>query len=116
MILRDPVEAETTRSMWGRLLTCGGLSTRLSMFRAAPRRVINPPQVDNLPHMAVWISLLIGGAFFLLLRATPDFPGGYDSYRHVKLASRLITEPREVFADPWHLAYFWPKPVDAWKV
>jgi len=61
-----------------------------------------------------WISLLIGVAFFLLLRATPDLPCGYDAYRHVKLASRLITQPAEVFRDPWHLAYFWPKPVDAW--
>jgi len=32
----------------------------------------------------------------------------------VKQASRLITEPRAMFADPWHLAYFWNKPVDPW--
>jgi hypothetical protein len=60
------------------------------------------------------ISVLIGCAFFLLLRATPDSPGGFDAYRHARMASRLLTEPRAVFADPWRLAYFWPKPVDAW--
>jgi hypothetical protein len=60
------------------------------------------------------ISALLGLGFFLLLRATPDIPGGFDGYRHVKQASRLITEPRAMFADPWHLAYFWRVPVDAW--
>lgn len=60
------------------------------------------------------VSILLGLGFFLLLRATPDIPGGFDGYRHVKQASRLITEPRSMFADPWHLAYFWRAPVDAW--
>ncbi len=60
------------------------------------------------------VSLLIGALFFALLSAIPDLPGGFDAYRHVKQASRLISEPRAMFADPWHLAYFWPKPVDAW--
>ena len=60
------------------------------------------------------ISALLGLGFFLLLRATPDIPGGFDGYRHVKQASRLISEPRSMFADPWHLAYFWRVPVDAW--
>lgn len=44
----------------------------------------------------------------------PSLPGGDDGYRHVKLAARLVREPAAVFADPWHLVYFWPKPVDAW--
>ena len=60
------------------------------------------------------IAALIGLGFFLLLRATPDIPGGFDGYRHVKQASRLISEPHSMFADPWHLAYFWRAPVDAW--
>jgi hypothetical protein len=59
------------------------------------------------------IAALIGLGFFLLLRATPDIPGGFDGYRHVKQASRLISEPHSMFADPWHLAYFWRAPVDA---
>jgi hypothetical protein len=60
------------------------------------------------------ISALLGLGFFVLLRATPDIPGGFDGYRHVKQASRLISEPHSMFADPWHLAYFWRAPVDAW--
>ena len=60
------------------------------------------------------ISSLIAGAFFVLLRATPDLPGGYDSYRHARMAARLLRDPQAVFADPWRLAYFWPKPVDPW--
>src|SRR5258708_2174767 len=60
------------------------------------------------------ISVLIGAGFFLLLRATPDLPGGTDGYRHVKQALRLITEPKAMFADPWRLAYFWHRPVDPW--
>ncbi|HEV1286716.1 MAG TPA: hypothetical protein VNU44_15450, partial [Bryobacteraceae bacterium] len=60
------------------------------------------------------ISALLALGFLLLLRATPDIPGGFDGYRHVKQASRLITEPHSMFADPWHLAYFWRLPVDAW--
>ena len=38
-------------AVWGRLLTCGGLPTRLSMCRNAPRPIDNRPQVDNLPHV-----------------------------------------------------------------
>ena len=38
--------------MWGRLATCGGLAIRLSGdIEQCGRRVINPPQVANLPHM-----------------------------------------------------------------
>ena len=69
------------RAMWGRLLTCGGLSTRLSGASAgvasgrpgAPRRraslagpINNRPQVNNLPHIIpargakVWIVLAAG--------------------------------------------------------
>jgi hypothetical protein len=60
------------------------------------------------------ISILIGAAFFLLIRATPDIPAATDAYRHVKQAFRLITEPRAMFVDPWHLAYLWPHAVDPW--
>ncbi|HVP00644.1 MAG TPA: hypothetical protein VMT15_21385 [Bryobacteraceae bacterium] len=60
------------------------------------------------------ISALIGVLFFLLLQATPDVPGGFDGYRHVKQAWRILAEPRAMFSDPWRVAYFWPKPVDAW--
>src|SRR5260370_37983409 len=57
------------------------------------------------------LSVLIGAGFFLLLRTTPDLPGGTDGYRHVKQALRLITEPKAMIADPWRLAYFWHAPV-----
>ncbi len=60
------------------------------------------------------IALLIGASFFLFLLSTPSIPGGDDSYRHLKMASRLATEPSAVFRDPWLLPYAWPKPVDAW--
>ena len=60
------------------------------------------------------ISFLFGAGFFLLVRASPDLPGGTDGYRHVKQAIRLITEPRAMFADPWHLPFLWHKPVDPW--
>jgi hypothetical protein len=62
----------------------------------------------------ILVSILIGAAFFLILRGIPDIPGGYDGYRHAKQALRLVTEPRAMFADPWHLAYFWHVPVDVW--
>jgi hypothetical protein len=39
--------------MWGRLLTCGGLSTRLGGFCTLVGRPINNrPQVANLPHIS----------------------------------------------------------------
>jgi MFS family permease len=39
------------RLMWGRLATCGGLSTRLGgIGTLVGRRVDNPPQADSLPH------------------------------------------------------------------
>ena len=60
------------------------------------------------------MCLLVAAGFFLLVSATPDLPGGFDSYRHVKQASRYVLEPRAVFSDTWSLPYFWPKPVDAW--
>jgi hypothetical protein len=60
------------------------------------------------------ISLLLGASFFLILLSTSSIPGGDDSYRHLKMASRLATEPSAVFRDPWLLPYAWPKPVDAW--
>ncbi len=60
------------------------------------------------------VSALLGALFFLLLQATPDVPGGFDGYRHVKQAWRILAEPSAMFADPWHVAYFWPRPVDAW--
>lgn len=60
------------------------------------------------------IALLVGASFFLILLSTSSIPGGDDAYRHVKMASRLVTEPSKVFADPWLLPYFWSKPVDAW--
>jgi len=66
----------------------------------------------NLRQIAISAILALG--FFLLLRTTPDIPGGFDGYRHVKQASRLISEPHSMFADPWRLAYFWHMPVDAW--
>jgi hypothetical protein len=62
----------------------------------------------------IGLSVLFAAGFFLLLRATPDLPGGTDGYRHVKQALRLITEPKAMFADPWHLVYLWPRPVDPW--
>ena len=62
----------------------------------------------------IFVCLLIAAGFFVLLCATPDLPGGFDAYRHVKQASRYLTEPHEVFTNTWSLPYFWPKPVDAW--
>jgi hypothetical protein len=62
----------------------------------------------------ILVALLFGVAFFCLLRVCPDIPGGDDGYRHVKMASRLIRAPHATFANPWHLVYFWPKPVDPW--
>jgi hypothetical protein len=65
-------------------------------------------------YVDLTIALLLGASFFLILLGTPNIPGGDDAYRHVKMASRLVTDGRAVFADPWLLPYLWPKPVDAW--
>jgi hypothetical protein len=45
--------------MWGRLATCGRLSIGLptTLFKPA-RRVTNPLQVDNLPHISILRALL----------------------------------------------------------
>jgi hypothetical protein len=72
------------------------------------------PHLSRAGRYEILLSILIGAGFFLLLSASPDSSGGFDAYRHAKLASRLITEPKAVFADPWHLAYFWRQPVDVW--
>lgn len=81
--------------------------------RIVPRDTARFP-VDWDRALEIAISALLSLGFFLLLRATPDIPGGFDGYRHAKQASRLISEPHAMFADPWHLAYFWRAPVDAW--
>src|SRR5713101_5598430 len=60
------------------------------------------------------LSVTVAAAFFLLLLATPDIPGGDDAYRHVKYAYRLVRDPHGALSQPWKLLYFWPKPVDAW--
>jgi hypothetical protein len=87
----------------------------------APSLTAEPTQASAFAIGGNWnrvfeiaISVLIGAGFFLLLRATPDLPGGTDGYRHVTQAWRLIHEPKAMFADPWHLAYLWHKPVDPW--
>ena len=64
--------------------------------------------------LEIAVSILIGIGFFLLLRASPNIPAATDGYRHVKEAWRLIHEPKAALADPWRLAYLWPRPVDAW--
>ena len=75
---------------------------------------------SGLPKWKSWLrsdllfSLVLGIAFFLLLRSTPDIPGGDDGYRHVKFASRLIRDPHAALLQPWKLVYFWPNPVDVW--
>jgi hypothetical protein len=84
----------------------------------APSPSVDAPKVNSFAisnrYYEIAISFLIGAGFFLLLQATTDIPGGTDGYRHVKQAWRLIHEPHAMFADPWHLAYFWRKPVDPW--
>jgi len=62
----------------------------------------------------ILVCLLIAAGFFALVSATPDLPGGFDSYRHVKQASRYVADPQAVFSDTWSLPFFWPKPVDPW--
>ena len=37
--------------LWGRLVTCGRLAIGLKSFLHSTRRIANPPQVTNLPHM-----------------------------------------------------------------
>ncbi|MEP6960989.1 MAG: hypothetical protein ABI995_02865 [Acidobacteriota bacterium] len=58
--------------------------------------------------------LLLGLAMFGFSLASPSIPGGDDAYRHVRFANRLVTETQAALADPWRLAYLWPKPVDVW--
>src|SRR5258708_16494887 len=36
--------------MWGRLITCGGLSIRLVLYRKKIGPIYNRPQATNLPH------------------------------------------------------------------
>ena len=81
-----------------------GVYNRAKALAAASRNVWGSDLV---------FSLLAGAAFFLLLRATPDIPGGDDGYRHVKFAFRLI-RGQGVIAQPWKLLCYWPNPVDAW--
>jgi protein SCO1/2 len=45
-------------ALWGRLLTCGGLSTRLPTIRTLP-----PRQVDNPPHILLLLALAVSPAF-----------------------------------------------------
>ncbi len=59
-------------------------------------------------------AFLMGLALFALSMATPNIAGGDDAYRHVRFAHRLITDTQAALADPWHLEYLWPKPVDIW--
>ncbi len=40
-----------SKHMWGRLATCGRLAIGLKSFLHSTRRIANPPQVANLPHM-----------------------------------------------------------------
>lgn len=69
--------------------------------------------------MRVWakdlaFAVLLGLALFALAMASPNIAGGDDAYRHVQFANRLVTETQAALADPWHLEYLWPKPVDVW--
>ena len=59
-------------------------------------------------------ALLLGLALFGFSLTSPNIAGGDDAYRHVRFANRLITDTRAALADPWHLQYLWPKPVDVW--
>jgi len=60
------------------------------------------------------VSILMAAGFFVLVSATPDIPSATDGYRHATQAWRLVNEPKAMFADPWHLAYLWSRPVDGW--
>ncbi len=75
--------------------------------------------ITEFPGCSTWtsklaVSCLFGIGAYLLLLCTPWIPGGDDGWRHVKFAHRLATEGRAALADPWHLQYFWPKPIDGW--
>ncbi len=60
-------------------------------------------------------AALLGACFFLAISlASSSIAGGDDAYRHVRFANRLATQTRSALADPWRLAYLWPKPVDVW--
>ncbi len=37
--------------LWGRMASCGRLAIGLTIFLHITRRIANPPQVTNLPHM-----------------------------------------------------------------
>jgi hypothetical protein len=60
------------------------------------------------------IALVFGAALFAWSLTSPDIAGGDDAYRHVRFAHTLATDFRTALADPWHIRYLWPKPVDVW--
>src|SRR3974390_1140337 len=70
------------------------------------------PSRNRLLEIAVSALLALG--LFILVQSSPDLASSTDGYRHVTQAWRLTHEPKAMFADPWHLAYFWPRPVDPW--
>ncbi len=48
--------------MWGRMVSCGGLSTRLpTSVQKPPRPIDNRPQIDNLPHIRRLRGSKVGG-------------------------------------------------------
>ncbi|HXP86345.1 MAG TPA: TadE family protein [Bryobacteraceae bacterium] len=60
--------------MWGRLAACGGLLTRLRLWRHADKPIDNRPQVFNLPHKrsgqsTVEFALAYAGVVFPLMFA-----------------------------------------------
>src|SRR3989344_2952201 len=60
------------------------------------------------------VILALTAAFFLLLSASPNMPGGDDGYRHIKFANLIATNWQDVAQNSWHVAYLWPQPVDIW--
>jgi hypothetical protein len=84
------------------------------MASAVPVMETTAPARSRTVAADVGAAFLIGLGLFALLSVTPSIPGGYDAYRHVRVARLLTENPAAVFRDPWHLAYMWPKPVDAW--
>ncbi|MEO8099177.1 MAG: hypothetical protein ABI811_15845 [Acidobacteriota bacterium] len=67
------------------------------------------PALVDLGFVSLFFMLMLGFSL-----TSPNIPGGDDAYRHVRFAHRLATETRAALADPWRLAYLWPKPVDVW--